>query len=378
MGAEAGLLTGFPFQSSGFTKDGIRLLRGSNVKRGVIDWSEDITQYWPAIDAEVREFELRKDDLVVAMDGALVGRSFASVDAADLPALLVQRVARLRSTGVQQGLLRAWIASEQFVRYVDAVKTHTAIPHISPRDIREFRIVVPVDIGEQRAIAEALSDVDDLIASLERLIAKKRDIKTATMGQLLTGRTRLPGFTGEWERKRLGEVAEVVMGQSPPSASYNHAGRGIPLLQGNADVADRKAVARVYTEAVTKWGQAGDVLLSVRAPVGAVARTNFACCLGRGMCALRRADEFVFHALMHAEPEWSRISKGSTFDAVTGSDVREFTILVPPSLSERESVAAVLSDMDAEIEALEARLDKTRMLKQGMMQELLTGRTRLV
>jgi type I restriction enzyme S subunit len=96
------------------------------------------------------------------------------------------------------------------------------------------------------------------------------------------------------------------------------------------------------------------------------------------MCALRRADEFVFHALMHAEPEWSRISKGSTFDAVTGSDVREFTILVPPSLSERESVAAVLSDMDAEIEALEARLDKTRMLKQGMMQELLTGRTRLV
>ena len=115
MGDEANLLTGFPFRSSGFTKSGIRLLRGSNVKRGVVDWSPDITQHWPAIEAKTQVYELRTDDLAIAMDGALVGRSFATITASDLPALLVQRVARLRSKRAVQGLLRAWVASDFFV-----------------------------------------------------------------------------------------------------------------------------------------------------------------------------------------------------------------------------------------------------------------------
>jgi type I restriction enzyme S subunit len=102
-------------------------------------------------------------------------------------------------------------------------------------------------LPEQRAIAAALSDVDALLTALDRLSAKKRAVKTAAMQQLLTGRQRLPGFSGTWETKRLGEIAAINMGQSPSSKFYNLKGNGLPLVQGNADIVERKTIARVWT-----------------------------------------------------------------------------------------------------------------------------------
>jgi len=240
------------------------------------------------------------------------------------------------------------------------------------------KTVVPVPhIKEQRAIATALSDVDALIESLDRLIAKKRAIKQATMQQLLTGQTRLPGFTGEWETKRLGDVADIEMGQSPSSKFYNRNGEGLPLIQGNADIVDRRTIRRISTTQVTKRGQRGDVLLSVRAPVGEVSRATFDVCLGRGVCALRFPNDFLFHYLVFIEPSWAKHSKGSTFDSVSSADIRGLEMEFPGA-EEQTAIAIVLSDMDTEIEALERRRDKARQIKQGMMQQLLTGRVRLV
>ncbi|WP_145136214.1 restriction endonuclease subunit S [Roseomonas gilardii] len=242
----------------------------------------------------------------------------------------------------------------------------------------QLPVILPTSSDEQRAMATALSDVDALLGALDRLIAKKRDLKQAAMQQLLTGQTRLPGFGGEWEVKRLGDVAEIVMGQSPSSSSYNSAGNGLPLIQGNADIIDRKAIRRVFTTQITKRGKAGDVLLSVRAPVGEVSRTTFDVCLGRGVCAVRSPNDFVYHVLIFLEPSWAKHSKGSTFDSVNSSDVRAVEISLPADPAEQAAIADVLSDMDAELEALEQRRAKVAALKQGMMQELLTGRTRLV
>ncbi len=198
------------------------------------------------------------------------------------------------------------------------------------------------------------------------------------MQQLLTGQTRLPGFHGKWEVKRLGDVSEIVMGQSPSSSNYNSTGHGLPLIQGNADISDRKAMKRIFTTQVTKRGRAGDILMSVRAPVGEVSRTMFDVCLGRGVCAIRFPNDLLYHCLILLEPSWAKHSKGSTFDSVNSTDVRAVEINLPMDAPEQTAIAAVLSDMDAELVALEARRDKTRDLKQAMMQELLTGRTRLV
>lgn len=242
--------------------------------------------------------------------------------------------------------------------------------------VKDFPIVYPPP-AEQLAIATALSDVDALLAKIDHLIAKKRDLKRAAMQQLLTGQTRLPGFSGEWEVKRLGEIAEIVMGQSPSSSNYNRSGAGLPLIQGNADISNRETIKRIFTTEVTKRGKSGDVLMSVRAPVGEISRAAFDVCLGRGVCAIRYPNDFVYHLLISLEPNWARLSKGSTFDSVNSSDVRALELNIPNESAEQTAIATILSDMDAELEALEARREKTRLLKQGMMQALLTGRIRL-
>jgi hypothetical protein len=189
---------------------------------------------------------------------------------------------------------------------------------------------------------------------------------------------RLPGFHGECEVKRLGDVAEIVMGQSPSSSNYNKQGDGFPLIQGNADVSNRKTIARVFTTQITKKGRIGDILMSVRAPIGEMSRATFDVCLGRGVCAIRFPNDFLYHCLIFLEPTWAKHSKGSTFDSVNSNDVKAVEIRLPADDDEQSAIAAVLSDMDAELAALEARRDKTRALKQAMMQELLTGRVRSV
>ena len=234
-------------------------------------------------------------------------------------------------------------------------------------------------LPEQRAIAAVLSDVDELIGSLEALIAKKRAIKQAAMQELLTGRTRLPGFGGEWEVKRLEEVAVVTMGQSPPSASYNVVGNGLPLIQGNADIVRRTTIDRIWTTLPSKRCDAGDIVLTVRAPVGSVARASKRSCLGRGVGGLKPLGhgQFLYYGLILRESHWEDVEQGSTFSAANSAQVAGFPIAVPQDLPEQRAIAAVLSDMDAEIAALERRLDKTRAIKQGMMQKLLTGAIRL-
>jgi len=223
--------------------------------------------------------------------------------------------------------------------------------------------------------------VDDLISALDKLIAKKRAVKTAAMQQLLTSKQRLPGFSGEWEERPLGEVAHINMGQSPSSRNYNVNGIGLPLIQGNADIENRETVARVWTTQVTKLCDEDDIVLTVRAPVGHLGIASMPSCLGRGICSVKPTgveQKFLFHALVHAEVKWKILEQGSTFTSANSNQISKFRIVCPKSSEEQTAIAAVLSDMDAEIEALEARREKTRWVKRGMMQELLTGRTRLV
>ena len=233
-------------------------------------------------------------------------------------------------------------------------------------------------LPEQQAIASALSDVDALIAALGQLITKKRNIKQGAMQQLLTGEKRLPGFGGEWEVKRLGGIAGITMGQSPQSAFYNINGNGIPLIQGNADIEDRKTIIRTFTSSITKKCKMGDIIMSVRAPVGEIAKATFDACLGRGVCAISTKNDYLFHSLIFLENSWLRISKGSTFDSINSTDVIAMEIKMPPTEIEQQAIAQILSDMDTEIEALEQKQAKYKAIKQGMMQELLTGKTRLV
>ena len=262
-----------------------------------------------------------------------------------------------------------------FLKFNDSVNQTHLLNHV----FQKCLLPLSPTKAEQEAIANALSDADTLIDSLERLLTKKRRIKKGAMQELLTGKKRLPGFSGEWQAKQLGEFSEIIMGQSPSSAHYNNKGEGLPLIQGNADISGRKTIARVFTTEVTKRGHAADILMSVRAPVGEICRTDFEVCLGRGVCAIRCSkNDFLYYALVSREPTWAKLSKGSTFDSISSADVEKFEIEQPADKTEQTAIATILSDMDAEIATRETKLAKARQLKQGMMQELLSGRIRLV
>ncbi len=253
---------------------------------------------------------------------------------------------------------------------------------VSKTQLVKVKLPLPPTLEEQRAIATALSDVDALISGLDTLIEKKKAIKQGAMQELLTppdrGGKRLAGFSGDWDWKPLGLIAKIVMGQSPSSSNYNSDGKGLPLIQGNADIHNRKTIIRNFTSQVTKTGKKGDIIMSVRAPVGEVAKAVFDCCLGRGVCSISYHNGYLYQYLLHIEPNWSRFSTGSTFDSINSTQLAAVLIPIPLDLDEQRAISDVLSDMDAEILSLETKRMKYADLKQGMMQELLTGKTRLI
>lgn len=261
-------------------------------------------------------------------------------------------------------------------------------PNITGNDVRNFPIAYPRP-SEQEKIAVALRDIDSLLAGLDRLIAKKRDLKQAAMQQLLTGQTRLPGFQGEWEVKRLGEIARIQRGASPrpidsPIWFDDNSAVGWVRI---SDVTRSGMFLEETTQRLSPLGVQhsrpvgrGSLIMSICATVGRPVITKIDVCIHDGFVVFGGLDaeqRFIYYVLRWLEPAWSKHGQ-------TGSQMNLNTALIDraevslPPRDEQSAIAAVLSDMDAELTALEARRDKTRALKQGMMQELLTGRTRLV
>lgn len=277
---------------------------------------------------------------------------------------------------ISKNYLFFYLQSHLLLQYFHKALTGSTIKNLGLNVIRKASLLLP-PLSEQRRIAEVLSDTDAYIHSLKKLITKKEAVKQGVMQELLTGKKRLPGFSGEWVEKRLGEVSEIVMGQSPQSHSYSYNINGLPLIQGNTNIKNRKTVAEIYTSHITKIARTGDIILTVRAPVGVVGRATFNCCMGRGVCALK-GNDFLYHTLIFIEPSWTKLSKGSTFDSVTGQDIYNIFIRMPPTLAEQTAIANILSDMDKEIEVLKKKLKKIESIKQGMMQKLLTGEIRLL
>ncbi|MCY3746817.1 MAG: restriction endonuclease subunit S [Acidobacteria bacterium] len=243
---------------------------------------------------------------------------------------------------------------------------------------------------EQRAIAEVLSDVDRLLVALDALIAKKHAIQQATMQQLLTGRTRLPGWSRDWHVVRLGEVVEIVSGGTPWTQNAEYWNGGIPWCVPTDITRDSGKYLRTTARTITESGLAnsaanilppGSLLLCSRATIGEVKLSIAPICTNQGfkalVCTGRILNEFLYYLLLTLKGRLISLSNGSTFLEISKSAIASVEIRLP-EFGEQREIALCLSDLDAEIEALEQRRDKTRALKQGLMQQLLTGLVRLV
>jgi type I restriction enzyme S subunit len=244
-------------------------------------------------------------------------------------------------------------------------------------------------LPEQKAIAKALSDMDSLLSGLDNLIAKKRDIKQATMQQLLTGKTRLPGFSGEWQEKRLGELSSMGSGGTPLSSVPAYYGGDIPWVSiadmtrsGKLVIGTERYLTQLgFTNSACTIFPKGTVLYAMYASLGECCIAAESVCTSQAILGIRPSSnldgEFLYYTLVSLKNVVRTMGQQGTQSNLNKGMVQEFRLQLPP-LPEQQAIATVLSDIDAELEALEQRRDKTRELKQAMMQELLTGRTRLV
>lgn len=283
-------------------------------------------------------------------------------------------IIRTKSAVVTRDYLLSYLGSYLCSQMIETWAGGAAQPNLGVQDLSKFLFPLP-PLPEQHAIAAALSDADALIASLDRLIAKKRDMKQAAMQELLTGKRRLPGFSGEWEVKRLGEVFAVSAGGDfNPSCS--------------SSIQDENHPYPIYSNAITGGGLYGycsyndhpenSITVTARGSLGcANFRNHKFTAIGRVLVlvAKEQADGRFFSEYINNKIEFVIESTG--VPQLTAPQISKYSVPVPP-LPEQTAIAAILSDMDAEIAAMEQKRDKTRLLKQGMMQKLLTGRIRLV
>lgn len=272
----------------------------------------------------------------------------------------------------------------------------SSVDSVRKEMIADMAIAIP-PIPEQQKIAEALGDMDALIAEQDKLIAKKRLIKQGTMQQLLTGRTRLKGFNEPWKTVSIGSDTYVkarIGWQGLTTNEYLDDGKyhlvgGIDFKEGKVDWKHCFYISEWRFKQDTNIQlKAGDVLISKDGTIGKVAYINVLpkpATLNSGVFVIRSKKENFrqeYLALVFLSPLFqdfmNELVAGSTIQHLYQKDIVKFSFSVPSTTSEQQAIAAILTDMDNEISELEKKKAKYERLKQGMMQQLLTGRIRLV
>ena len=320
--------------------------------------------------AEMHRFSVSPGDFIISCSGT-IGRIFQIPP--DAPQGVINQALLKLTTDDEVVydryfyILFEW--DEFQIRIIDSTQGG-AMKNLVGMDVfRTITVVLP-PLSEQRAIAEVLSDVDGLLNSLEALIAKKQAIKQAIMQQLLTGRTRLPGFSGAWETKPLGDITKIQKGSLITQKSVVHG--SIPVIAGGQKPA-------YYHNTANRPGKTITISAS-GAYAGFVALHNqpiFASDCSTISENSSFSIDFIYYYLVFNQSVIYNAQTGGAQPHIHPVDLMPLQVNLPP-LPEQHAIASVFSDMDAEIAALEQRRDKTRAIKQGMMQQLLTGQVRLL
>lgn len=319
----------------------------------------------------IKNYRIFKEDIFISVAGTLgiVGKIPTDLDGANL----TENADRITNITCERDYLFYYLMSSNVQNIIQNERTVAAQPKLALTRIRNFLIVLPKSKSEQKAIAEALSDIDELIAAIEKLIAKKQKIKQGTMQLLLTGKKRLPGFTGEWGKDKIRDLALITTGSRNTQDSVKEG--KYPFFVRSSTV-----------ERINSYSYDGEAVLTAGDGVGTGkvfhyinGKFDFHQRVYKISDFDERIDGYFFY-MFFSQNFLSRImsmTAKSSVDSVRMKMITEMEIPLPP-LPEQRAIAQILSDMDAEIEALEKKLEKYRLIKAGMMEKLLTGEVRLV
>lgn len=251
----------------------------------------------------------------------------------------------------------------------------TGVPQLTAPQLGSYKILYP-NLNEQTKIGKLLNAFDNLIALHQRKLAKLKELKQGYLQKLFPQngskfpQLRFAGFADAWEQRKLGEEAQLTMGQSPNSENYTKNPDDYILVQGNADMKNGRVVPRVWTTQITKKAEKSDLILSVRAPVGDIGKTDYDVVLGRGVAAIK-GNEFIFQQLgkMKLTGYWTRYSTGSTFESINSNDIKDAKIMVPVE-EEQQKIGSFFQQLDHLITLHQRKLEKLQELKKGYLQKM--------
>ena len=248
--------------------------------------------------------------------------------------------------------------------------------NLSGNIVKELMIDLPT-YDEQKQIGGYFEKIDTLITLHQRKSDKLKNLKKAMLEKMfpkkgtVSPEIRFNGFTNAWEQRKLGDVCEVTMGQSPDGSTYSDEPSDYILVQGNADLKDGWVVPRVWTSQKTKTAQAGDLIMSVRAPVGAMGKTAYDIVIGRGVAAIK-GNEFIYQTLVKydADGYWKKLAAGSTFESVNSNEVKGAIINVPQDIEEQKKIGEYFLNLDHLITLHQRKSDKLKNLKKAMLDQM--------
>lgn len=275
-------------------------------------------------------------------------------------------VIRAREDKILPELLPFVIQNDIFFDYAVGKSAGSLSPRVKWEHLANYEFNLP-DLDEQKKLAEVLWQIVDTMESYKKLLAKTDEMVKAKFVEMF----------GLCEHKKLAEITDIVLGQSPDSDTYNDKGDGLPFYQGKTEFGDKYVTPKVYCSVPLKIAKPNDVLLSVRAPVGAVNMTKDKCCIGRGLAALSfkdsKANDFLFYALKVCEADIERMGQGATFKAITGEQVKNITIPVAEENLKNTFINFFQKSEESKA-AIQASLDSLSAVYKKIIAENLGGR----
>lgn len=334
----------------------------------------------------ISKYIISKNDIYISVAGTLglVGKIPEELDGANL----TENANRITEIQCNRDYLMYYMMSPLIQNVIEAERTIGAQPKLALQRIRDFYIVLPGDNREQTAIATALSDVDSLISALTKKIEKKKAIKQGLMQQLLTGKKRLPGFGGVWDVVQLKRIISefivpmrdkptALTGPIPWCRIEDFDGKYLKKSLSNQGV-DLNTVSKMNL----KIFPVNTLLVSCSANLGRCAIVKQKLVTNQTFIGLVPSDridvEFLYYKMSREDKNLNNMATGTTISYLSREQFDNYEILIPSSKAEQTAIANILSDCDSEIAALEEKRDKYKEIKQGMMQQLLTGKIRLI
>ena len=253
----------------------------------------------------------------------------------------------------------------------------TAVPmKINKDEIGKVDVILTAAVEEQSKIGSYFKNLDNLITLHQRECNQLKELKKTMLKKMFPRdgsnipEVRFAGFTDDWEQRKLGDVTQIIMGQSPDGSTYSETPKDYILVQGNSDIKDGWVEPRLWTTQVTKKADVGDLIMSVRAPAGSMGKTAYNVVIGRGVAAIK-GNEFIFQSLIKKDIEgfWKKITTGSTFESLNSNDIKNSNLLVPVN-EEQIKIGQYFSQLDNLITLHQRELEILKNLKKTCLKRM--------